>query len=229
MWNPNHRLAKQSKPLSVLHRLEAPNELTPISLNLSPPLSPSVSLGASHETDFGNQNFGWMLFTFSTCTFSILAQIRWFDFDGACFPTSFANPATGCVDREPYDRSVALNVGGHRERVFYSLGVPLRSSWRGQPSLPPPPREDGPPVFYLQPCPSFRANGQDLLNDEYRRQTWLSWGLLTSLPPWAGGKPDPIGRWPSSSLSTPLFFHFSFDVFLCFLVVKAQRPKLIHM
>lgn len=92
-----------------------------------------------------------------------------------------------------------------------------------------PPREDGPPVFYLQPCPSFRANGQDLLNDEYRRHTWLSWGLLTSLPPWAGGKPDPIGRWPSSSLSTPLFFLFSFDVFLCFLVVKAQRPKLIPM
>lgn len=47
---------------------------------------------------------------------------------------------------------MALNVGGHRERVFYSLGVPLRSSWRGQPSLPPPRERTGRPSFTSSPA-----------------------------------------------------------------------------
>ena len=79
-----------------------------------------------------------------------------------------------------------------------------------------PPREDGPPVFYLQPCPSFRANGQDLLNDEYRRHTWLSWGLLTSLPRGREGNQTRLagGRRrlsrPPSSFFFLLMFSFAF-------------------
>ena len=163
-----------------------------------------------------------MLFTFSTCTFSILAQIRWFDFDGAYFPTSFANPATGCVDREPYDRSVALNVGGHRERVFYSLGVPLRSSWRGQPSLPPPARGRAarllPPALPIFPGQRSRSP-----------ERWISTAYLALLgfayvtPPVGGRETRP--DWPVAvvvSLDPPLLSFF----FWCFpLLFGRQGPK----